>query len=75
MRLIFDKLGITGFRSDSITPISCIAYSNKKAWILTVNPHFPFDKFDSILIVEVITNILASLLRCRDVSAILLVDF
>jgi len=50
MRLIFDKLGITGFRSDSITPISCIAYSNEKAWILTVNPRFLIHRFKCTMV-------------------------
>ena len=67
--------GIPGFKPDYLTAISYVVIQIRKAWTLTVNPRFPLDKSESILIAEVITNFRVLLLRCRNVDLIHLVDF
>jgi len=48
---------ITGFTSDSSASLFCVSIINRKAWTLIVNPRFPFEESEPILIAEVITNL------------------
>jgi hypothetical protein len=49
----------TSFKPDYITAISCVVIQIGKAWILTVNPRFPFNESELIFIAEVTTNVQA----------------